>query len=201
VKLLPFSDYFWRCLRRINPTNVILPGKDAYVENNTNHMLRTKSALIFAATGLIQWAIWLCYTDSTGYREIIAGAIAAVISTVAVAVFARQAKLRFRFGARHVLQGIYLPWNVLTDTRQLLRALGKQLFSRKGAGSLTAAIAFDAGGNDAASAGRRALAVTYTTITPNCVVLGIVRDKRLMIYHQLLPANVSTMTCNLGARP
>jgi multisubunit Na+/H+ antiporter MnhE subunit len=164
-------------------------------------MLRTRSLIILVVTCVIQWAVWLCYTDSTGYREIIAGAIAAVISTVAVAMFASQAKVRFRFSARDIVQAIYLPWYALDGTWEIMHALAKQLFAKPGAPSFTAAVPFEVGGKDEASAGRRALAVSYTTITPNFVVLGIIRRQRLMLYHQILPGKVLTMTRNLGARP
>jgi hypothetical protein len=49
--------------------------------------------------------------------------------------------------------------------------------------------------------GRRVLAVGYTTLTPNFVVLGIARKQGLLLYHQVLAGEVLEMTRKLGARP
>ena len=67
--------------------------------------------------------------------------------------------------------------------------------------SLMLAVPFDMGGDDPESHARRALAVTLTTLTPNAVVLGFVPEPGLMLLHQIMPAKLSRMTINLGARP
>lgn len=63
----------------------------------------------------------------------------------------------------------------------MFKALGKQLFTKKGADSLIRAVPFEVGDDDAHSAARRALAVTYTTLTPNFVVLGIAHKQALLL--------------------
>jgi multisubunit Na+/H+ antiporter MnhE subunit len=157
--------------------------------------------LIATATAVAHWVLWLGYTNNSGYREMIVGALAAMVSTVAALVYAVQSGFSFRFRWRDIAQAIYLPWYALDGTWEVLHALAKQIFTRPGAPSLMAAVAFDVGGDDPHSAGRRALAVTYTTITPNFIVLGIVNRQQLMLYHQILPGKVLAMTCHLGARP
>jgi hypothetical protein len=164
-------------------------------------MAGIRTILIVAGTAASQWALWLGYTNNVGYREMIAGGVAAVIATTGAVVFAMQGGACFRFRWRDVLQAVYLPWFTLQGTWEILRALGKQLFTRAGAPSVIAAAPFDVGGDDPSSAGRRALAIGYTTVTPNFIVLGIFRDERLMLYHQILPGKVLSMTRHLGARP
>lgn len=164
-------------------------------------MSRIPNLLIIGAMAASHWILWLAYTNNVGYREIIAGSIAAAISTVAGVVFAHQCKVCYRFRLTDLSQAIYLPWHILADTWNVLGAVAKQLFTRAGVCSLTAAVPFEVGGDDPKSAGRRALAVTLTTITPNSIVLGIVRDQRLMLYHQLVPDDLSGMTRHLGAQP
>lgn len=163
-------------------------------------MLRWRHVVIFASTLLTHWVLWLAYTNNVGIREIIAGVAAAGISTVAVSLFAIQGKLRFAFRSRDLFQAIYLPGYALEGTWEILQALCKQLFTSKGAASFTGAVRYDVGGDDPLSAGR-ALAVTYTTLTPNFIVLGIAHDQKLMIYHQIIRGKILTMTRNLGARP
>jgi hypothetical protein len=79
--------------------------------------------------------------------------------------------------------------------------LAKQIFTREGAASFTAAVPFTVGRDTPVTMGRRALAVTYTTITPNFVVLGIVKEPGLLLYHQIVPGKILRMTRHLGAKP
>jgi multisubunit Na+/H+ antiporter MnhE subunit len=164
-------------------------------------ILRRGLLLPMSLTLLTQWALWLIYTDSTGYREMIAGAIAAAIATLAVMVFTIQGNLSFQLQWKDVVQAIYLPWFALEGTWEILQGLAIQLFTRKGAQSFIGAVPFDVGQDQPRPAGRRALAVAYTTITPNFVVLGIVHAQGLLLYHQIVPGKVRAMTRHLGARP
>ncbi len=147
---------------------------------------------------MVQWVIWLGYTNNSGAREMIAGAVAASVATAAAVVFSAQGHVRFRFRWRDLAQVVYLPWYALDGTWEVLKTLARQLFTRRGAPSFMATVQFDTGGDDPISAGRRALAVTYTTATPNSIVLGIVHEQRLMLYHQILPGKVLAMTRHLG---
>ena len=151
--------------------------------------------------GLAPLGSWLVCTNNVGYREMIAGALAAIISTVAVMVSAIQGNLRFGFRAARCRAGD-LPSlvRIWTGTWELLQGDCETAF-RRGGTPFTAAVPFDLGGNDPISAGRRAFAVTFTTITPNFIVLGFVKDQRLLLYHQILPGKVLKMTRHLGARP
>jgi hypothetical protein len=155
---------------------------------------------IVALTVAAHWVLWLIYTNNPGYREMIAGTVAALLATVGVVVFGAHGKIRFRLRAIDVLQVIRLPAYVVTDTAKLLRAIGEQMWGRRGAPSCIEAVEFDALGNDASSAGRRALAVTYGTISPNSVLVGVVTEQGLLLYHRIQPGRISPMLRHLGAR-
>ncbi|TMA33768.1 MAG: hypothetical protein E6J88_00480 [Deltaproteobacteria bacterium] len=73
------------------------------------------------------------------------------------------------------------------------------MFLGRSAESLFFSVPFDAGGDDDESAFRRALAVAYTSATPNSVVIGIDRKRGLLIYHQLRKSRIAEMTRRLGA--
>ena len=155
---------------------------------------------ILAATYVILWLLWLMFTNSFGFREIIAGMFGAGISTIAVGIYARQSGVTFRFHWRDVLRIWCVPWDALQGTAQVMIALGNELFG-DGAGSFLRAVPFDVGDpHDPFDASRRALAITYTTITPNVVALGIVMEERLLLYHQLNGSNVPDIAKELGAR-
>ena len=145
--------------------------------------------------------LWLVYTNNTGFRELIAAAAAALIATAGMVVFAAHRKIRFRFRAIDIFQATRLPAHVVADTCKLLRAVAEQICGRARAPSCIEAVEFDAAGNGAAAAGRRALAVTYGTISPNSVLLGVVPQQRLLLYHRIQPGRISPMLRHLGARP
>ena len=96
-------------------------------------MLSSRTIVIGGATCLAQWVLWLGYTNNSGYREMIAGAVAAVLSTTAAMVFAVQSGVSFRFRWRNVSQAVYVPWYALDGTWEILHALARQLFTRGGA--------------------------------------------------------------------
>ena len=147
-------------------------------------------------------AMYLAFTDNVGWRELIASFIAGTLSATAVLVFARAGKVRFAFRLRDVAQGWRIPWNVSCGTIEVFEGLGKQFFSPAGPASAIVAVPFDLGEKDNPSdAGRRALAITYTTATPNFIILGLVDRQSLMLYHQITPGEIRPMTRNLGARP
>lgn len=92
------------------------------------------------------------------------------------------------------------PKYAVTGTWEILTVLARQLFARHPAASLVYTVPFEACGEDDASSTKRALAVSYTTMTPNFVVIGVDQDRCLMLYHQVKKSDVPEMTRKLGAR-
>ena len=153
--------------------------------------------IAFAAT----WGLWLALANDVSPAEVLCGLGAALISSIAVGAYVLHGKIEFRFRARDVIQVWRFPWCALQGTWQVVHSLGLQLFVRD-APSFHGAVAYrTVDTEDPFSAGRRALAVTFTTMTPNFIVLGIVLEQRLLLYHQILPGEVLQMTTNLGADP
>ena len=157
--------------------------------------------MLAAATWLAHVGLYLAFAADVGVREAVAAVAVATAATAAVVTMARAGGVRFRFHLRDLVQVWRLPWYIVTGTAQVLLGLWQQL-AGGGADSRLATVPFDTGNPvDPAAAGRRALAVTYTTATPNCIVLGLVEDQGRMLYHQILPGPLPTMTRRLGARP
>jgi uncharacterized protein YbjT (DUF2867 family) len=63
------------------------------------------------------------------------------------------------------------------------------------------AVPYDPISEDAADAALRALAIAYTTSTPNFIVIGIDRKRGQLVYHQIKKSPVLPVTVKLGARP
>jgi multisubunit Na+/H+ antiporter MnhE subunit len=110
----------------------------------------------------------------------------------AIAVMARESACRCG-GARHVFasgwakQFIRLPGRVVTDTGRVFAAAGRAAVHPKGVGRFLH-VPFDPGGDDPASAGRRALVVGGLSVTPNAIAVQIEPDKQRLLVHQLADA-------------
>ncbi len=153
------------------------------------------------AVWLVHAGLWLIFVSNTNTWELLVGAAAAGLATLGLAVFRRLGLVKFSPSLRQIAEAWRLPWYALSDTWKLLQAIGKQLFSKAGAPGSLVAVPFEVGQDEPASAGRRALAVLYTTMTPNSVVLGVIQEQQLLLYHQLIPGDLPQTTQNLGAKP
>lgn len=147
------------------------------------------------------YGIYLLFASSLDRTELLAGIGAAIVATIATTTVDLLGIVRFRPALRDLMQAWRIPWYLVEGTYEIFQGLSRQLFTRGGADSVVRAVRFKVGGDDSRSAALRALAVIYTTITPNFIVFGIVRKQRLLLYHQILPGDVLQMTINLGAEP
>ena len=150
---------------------------------------------------IVMYGVYLLFASTLSKPELFAGTVAAAISTVAAGTFGLIGTVKFRPRIGDLFQAWRIPWYMIEGTYEILKALASQLFTRKGADSLVRAVRFEMGGDDPQSIARRALAVVYTTMTPNFIVLGIIPRQRLLLYHQVLAGDVLQMTINLGAEP
>ncbi len=150
---------------------------------------------------LAHWALWLLFVSQINTWELLVGAAAALVATIGSMLFGRLGLVKFRPRLRDLAQARYLPWYAVTGTVEIIHGMARQVSSRSRAPSHLAAVPFTFGREDQVAAARRALAVMYTTMTPNSIVLGIVREQELLLYHQIIPGEVLPMTQNLGAKP
>lgn len=150
---------------------------------------------------VVLYGAYLLLVSTLTKPELWAGLVVAAIATIAAAAFGALGIVHFKPTIGQLLQAARIPAEMIRGTWAVFTALGKQLLTRDGAPSLMVAVPFEVGGKDEGAAARRALAVTYTTMTPNSVVLGIPRKQALLLYHQVAPSNVPQMMINLGARP
>lgn len=161
-----------------------------------------RSGAKLLTTTAVFYAIYLLYASTLAPTELVAGIGAAVVSAIAASVFGAMGIVQFRPRFRDLVECWRIPWYAVEGTVELFRALARQLFTSKGADSLVRAVPFAVGEDDDPKAmARRALAVAYTTMTPNFVVFGITHNQALLLYHQVLSGPVLKMTINLGANP
>ncbi len=162
-------------------------------------MRRWLRATILAA---VWFGTWILLVEKLSPPELVAGAICAVIAAVASELSWGTHLNRFGANVHALVQAYHLPWLIVKDTVVIFKVLARHLFTRRKAPSLMLAVDFDVGEEDDPNDSmRRALAIGYSTMTPNCVVIGIDHRRGRMLYHQLRRTAVPRLTQNLGARP
>ena len=146
--------------------------------------------------------LWMLFVSKPAMDELVVGIFAAAIAATASDVVRGRNLARFYPHFKDILQAIRIPWYIFSGTAEISQVLVRQLLAGKPAESLIQAVRFDCGTDDEQEASeRRALAIAYTTITPNFVVIGIQQRPEAMIYHQLKKSGVLEMTKKLGAQP
>jgi multisubunit Na+/H+ antiporter MnhE subunit len=145
---------------------------------------------------------WLLFVEKFSPAELGVGAVCSLAAAFASEIAWGSRLTAFGGDLGALAQARHLPWLMLSGTCEIFGVLCRHLFTRKKAESLMLAVPFDPGErDDPRDAARRALAVAYTTMTPNFIILGIDQEKRRMLYHQIKRSDVPKMTQNLGAQP
>ena len=166
---------------------------------------RARRALFHAGAWIFQWSafyvLWFVLVGSLAPNERIVGAGAAALGATASHAVWSAHFARFSIEPRLVAQALHLVVDVFSETVVVLDVLWQQVARGRPAESLFRVVPFEAGGEDPRSVARRALAVAFTTASPNFVAIGIDETKGVMLYHQLRETAVPALTRNLGARP
>ena len=130
------------------------------------------------------------------------GIIATLLATAGTAVIDLQYPSRFAPSLGELLSWWRLPWYLLSGTWEIMKVAITDLLGTDPAESLFRVSPFAAGKkNDERAVARRVLAVTYTTVAPNFIILGINCSDQKMLFHQIKRSSVPKMTQRLGARP
>ena len=157
---------------------------------------RKASQVTFLSMALM--VFWVACVANFHLHEMLLG-LPAVLGATAFSFFAiRKLPIRFRPAMRDVAEIVRLPANVAVDLALVLWVLLLDLMGRRAPG-LFRSSAWRANSDDPRDLARRALAVAYTTVSPNCVVVGIDRDRRQILFHQLKKDPLPEMTRRLGA--
>jgi multisubunit Na+/H+ antiporter MnhE subunit len=156
--------------------------------------------LLFVGIVLAAPALWIAFVASTKPHELLVG-LAVCIATLLFTRFvarASQTDLIVRF--RDAAQAWRIPGNIASDVGVIVLVLFKDLLGIEPAKDLFRVCGFDASGHDPVRKARAVLAVAYTTMAPNSIVVDIDVSQSRMLFHQIERSSVSKMTRALGAR-
>lgn len=149
---------------------------------------------------LVSAGLWVLSTGTVHLHELLVGAVVVVLSTL----FLRQVFLeelgRFSFTAADLLSAWHIPWYVLSSSSEIVMVLLKDLFGGPRASSIYRVCGFQTSRDDPRMVARRALAIGYTSFSPNFIIVGIDYHLSRMLFHQLQRSTIPDMTKQLGAR-
>jgi multisubunit Na+/H+ antiporter MnhE subunit len=159
--------------------------------------VRRGSQAVRRATAWLGWwmvlmAFWVITDNSIALDELLAGASAAALAAFLVDVASHQAAVTFGLRLAWMRQALRLPRQVLTETGNVFAALWRRMArgEEPASGFVAQPVAY---GPDTPEAKmRRALLVGARSLAPNTFVLGIDRDRNLMIMHKLVVGDRGT---------
>jgi multisubunit Na+/H+ antiporter MnhE subunit len=131
-------------------------------------------------------SFWVILDNSIATDELLAGAGAAAIGAFLAELVSYQAATRLRMRAEWVAQAFRLPGEVARDTGIVFAALYRRLAHGEDPPSGFRELPARYGDGTVAGQTRRALLVGGTSVAPNTFVLGIDRERDVMVIHQLV---------------
>jgi len=149
----------------------------------------------------VYFVFWMVFVGSFAAHELEIGIIATLLAAAGTAIIDVQYPSRFAPSLSESLSCWRLPWYFIRGACEILQVAALDFLGIRRAESLFLVVPFDTGKlHDERAIARRVLAVSYTTMTPNSVVLGINIAGRKMLVHQFERTASNQMTKSLGAQ-
>jgi hypothetical protein len=143
---------------------------------------------------------WIALVANTNPHELLVDAGVVALLTPFAARLLRSNWLTLNFRLRDIVRCWRVPWYVLTGCWEITVLLLRDLLGGKLTGSFYLACSFRISRRDPVLLARSVLAVAYTTMAPNFIVIGIDADQKQMLFHQLERSSVPRMSQSLGAQ-
>lgn len=139
---------------------------------------------------LVWWvllmAFWVWIDDSIALSELLVGSGVAVLGALLVEVVQYQSDTHVRIRVEWVAPAFRLPAQIVRDLGVVLRVLWRRVVAREEPRSGFVEVPVRAGGDTVDDVTRRALIMVGSSVAPNSLVLGIDRDRAVMIVHHLV---------------
>lgn len=140
---------------------------------------------------------WVACVATFRAHELLVGVGAVLLSAGSCIFVVRTLPLQFRPTLGEILQIVRVPVYVAIDLVQITIVLVLDLAGRR-APSLFRSAPWGPVQNNGSDTAKRALAVAYTTMSPNCIVVGIDCGQHQILLHQLRKSPVPATIRDLG---
>ena len=153
---------------------------------------------VFSIANILAAALWLLFTGSRKAHEWEVGTVAVICTMIFLTIVYRQELQGFDLRWNDALALWRTPWYLISGIGEITWVLLKDLAGQR-AESIFRVCGFQTAKDDPLLITRRALAIAYTSIAPNFIVLGIDYHQSRMLFHQVQRSSVPRMTKELGA--
>jgi hypothetical protein len=143
--------------------------------------------------------LWILFVGGIRLDEMLVGAGVVVLSSAFLYRVWRTETLNIDFDLKDVAQCWRIPWYVISGSWEIIAIFTKDLFGVKRAKSIYRVSGFKTSRSNPRYVARCVLAVFYSTMAPDLIVLGIDNHQNRMLFHQLERRGLSKMTKALGA--
>jgi multisubunit Na+/H+ antiporter MnhE subunit len=163
---------------------VRLPGKSARV-TQPSHVPAARRVAAWVGWWIVLMSFWVMLDDSTQFDELLAGAGAAALAALVAEVATYQAGARLKIRAEWLVPALRLPGQVAGDVITVFGVLWRKLARGEQPHSAFALIPVRYGDDTIEGVTRRVLMIGGRSLAPNTFVLGVDRDRGVMVVHQL----------------
>lgn len=132
-------------------------------------------------------SLWVLLDNSIALAELLAGAGAAALGAFLAELVQYQAATQFRMRIEWLVPTLLLPAQVGRDLIVVSRALWRKLVHGEEPESAFRELPVRYGDDSPEGVTRRALLVAGRSIAPNSFVLGLDRERDVMVVHRLVP--------------
>lgn len=167
--------------------------------SRTKHRARISSPVNWASSLVLLAVLWIIFVGGTRTDEMITGVGVLLLSGGFLYLVARTETLELDFHFQDLIQGWRIPWYVVSGIAEIVLVFVKDVTGIKSADSFYRVSGFKASRGDRRLVARRVLAIFYTTMAPNFIVIGVDERQHRMLFHQLERSSVPLMTQALGA--
>lgn len=141
---------------------------------------------------VLMMSFWVMIDNSVETDELLAGAGAAALAAVFAELVTYQAATRFRMRIGWLGPALRLPGQVAGDTIIVYRALWRRLVHGEQPPSAFLELPARFGDDTPEGMTRRTLLVGGTSLAPNTFVLGLDRERDVMVVHRLVAGTRGT---------
>jgi multisubunit Na+/H+ antiporter MnhE subunit len=156
--------------------------------------------ILLAVAIVLSPALWITLVASSNPHETIVGLLASIATLVFTVIVCQNNSTQLKLQARDIAQCWRIPWYIASDVWVITLILLKDLLGLKPAENLYRVCCFDASSHDPVRIARTVMAISYTTMGPNSIVIGIDPAQSRMLFHQLSSSSIPKMTQALGAK-
>jgi multisubunit Na+/H+ antiporter MnhE subunit len=166
-----------------------LAGEPRHRQRNLPAARRVGSWLVW---WVLMMSFWVMIDDSVQTDELLAGAGAAALAAVFAELVTYQAATRFRMRTGWLGPALRLPGQVVADTIIVYRALWRRLAHGEQPPSAFLELPARFGDDTPEGVTRRTLLIGGTSLAPNTFVLGLDRERDVMVVHRLVAGSRGT---------